>query len=101
MQTFTTLAYIGGFVSRTTNSAGMLDPEDLRDVDEALVGYLREGRVTPAYARQRLINDDFQEYSRGYVQQRLARLEEHSHAENLFGVGLYELRSDPREEDSE
>ncbi|MBX0350534.1 hypothetical protein EGH26_20310 [Halomicroarcula pellucida] len=74
----------------------MLDPTDLREVDRYLLGYLTEGRVTPTYARKRLI-DDVEEYSRGYVQQRLKRLEEHSHVTNLLDTGLYELVDDPRE----
>lgn len=77
----------------------MLSPDDLRTVDEWLLTYLVEGRVTPAYACRQLIEDDVEEYSRGYVQQRLGRLEEHDHVVNLYGVGLYELRSDPREDD--
>jgi len=76
----------------------MLDPDDLREVDEEIVVYLAEGRVTPAYARARLAADDVGDYSRGYVQQRLARLEEHSHVQNLYETGLYELVDDPREE---
>jgi len=52
--------------------------------------------VTPAHARERVASDDGEEYSRGYVQQRLSRLEEHGHATNLGG-GLYEL-VDPRDD---
>lgn len=78
----------------------MLDPDQLREVDHRVLNYLREGRVTPAYARERLIRDG-QEYSRGYVQQRLARLEEHSHVENLFDTALYELVDDPGGETDE
>jgi len=74
----------------------MLTDDDLRDVDHALLDYLTEGRVTPVYAKERLEEDDVGEYSRGYVQQRLSRLEEHDHATNLLGVGLYELVADPR-----
>jgi hypothetical protein len=75
----------------------MLSSGDLRDVDERLLDYLREGRVTPAHARERVMSDDGEEYSRGYVQQRLSRLEEHGHATNLGG-GLYELVDDPRDD---
>lgn len=75
----------------------MLDPDDLRSVDRALLRYLDEGRVTPAYARKRLDAEDVGDYSGGYVQQRLARLAEHAHAENLLATGLYELVDDPRE----
>jgi hypothetical protein len=73
-----------------------LTPDQLRAVDERLADYLADGRVTPAYARARLADDGVGDYSRGYVQQRLARLEEHSHATNLYDTGLYELVSDPR-----
>lgn len=75
----------------------MLGPDDLRAVDTTILQYLAEGRVTPAYVRTRLIADGEQEYTRGYVQQRLARLEEHGHLTNLFETGLYELVDDPRE----
>jgi hypothetical protein len=75
----------------------MLKPGDLNGMDRQLLSYLQSGRVTPAYARARLSKDNVGDYSRGYVQQRLKRLEEHSHADNLFGTGLYELVDDPRE----
>lgn len=75
----------------------MLTEDDLRDVDVHIVNYLAEGRVTPAYARVRLREEDVGDYSRGYVQQRLARLEEHEHVQNLYDIGLYELVEDPRE----
>jgi len=92
------LARIVTLVSATTDNTGMLTQDELRKVDSYLLEYLDEGRVTPAYARQRLV-DDVDEYSRGYVQQRLKRLEEHSHVDNLFDTGLYELVNDPREAD--
>lgn len=75
----------------------MLEQEDLRPIDSTILTYLEEGRVTPAYARKRLREDDGEEYSRGYVQQRLGRLEEHDHLTNLLKTGLYELTNDPRE----
>ena len=75
----------------------MLSDDDLRPVDHYIVDYLVEGRVTPAYTRERLHQDGVGDYSRGYVQQRLARLEEHNHVTNLFNTGLYELVDDPRE----
>ncbi|GGM64048.1 hypothetical protein J2752_000479 [Halarchaeum rubridurum] len=77
----------------------MLTDADLRDLDRELLDYLDEGRITPVYAQRRLEEDNVGDYSRGYVQQRLARLEEHDHAANLLGVGLYELVDDPREDD--
>jgi len=76
----------------------MLEDDDLREVDRRILAYLSERALTPAYARKRL-TDAGEEYSRGYVQQRLARLEEHDHVENLLDSGLYELVDDPREEE--
>jgi hypothetical protein len=77
----------------------MLGPDDLRDpVDGAILDLLAEGRVTPRYVRERLDGDGVGDYSRSYVQQRLARLEEHSHVRNLLECGLYELTDDPRED---
>lgn len=84
-------------VSRHSDAPAMLEPDQLREIDEQLLSYLRERAVTPAYCRKRLIQDGFDEYSRGYVQQRLARFEEHSHVENLLDSGLYELVDDPSE----
>lgn len=74
----------------------MLDADQLRDVDRRILDFLAEGRVTPVYCRTRLLEEDDQEYSRGYVQQRLTRLVEHEHARNLYETGLYELVDDPR-----
>lgn len=82
-------------MSTATNTPDVLTAGDLRDVDTLLLDYLCEGRVTPAHARERLTSDTGEEYSRGYIQQRLSRLEEHGHATNLGG-GLYELVDDPR-----
>jgi len=74
----------------------MLGPDDLRTVDEYIIKYMSKGRVTPNYARKQLATDGVDEYTRGYVHQRLARLVEHDHAVNLLDSGLYELRDDPR-----
>lgn len=74
----------------------MLSADDLREIDEVLISYLREGRVTPVYCQRRILADGKREsISRGYVQERLARLVEHSHVENLQDTGLYELVADP------
>lgn len=77
----------------------MLSDDDLREVDRTLLDYLRDGRVTPAFARARLDEESVGEYSRGYVQQRLARFQEHGHVKNLYDTGLYELVTDPRGDD--
>lgn len=75
----------------------MLEEDDLRKVDRHLLDYLSEGRVTPSYARNRLEDEGVGEYTRGYIQQRLSRFEEHDYVENKGG-GLYELIEDPRKE---
>lgn len=75
----------------------MLAADDLNEMDRHLLTYLSDGRLTPAYAKARLEDDGVGEYSRGYIQQRLARLAEHDHAVNLYGTGLYDLVDDPRE----
>lgn len=77
----------------------VLNPDDLRPVDRTLLDYLKEGRVTPVYCKKRLELGG-QEYTRGYVHERLARLVEHDHAKNLMDTGLYELIEDPRDNDN-
>lgn len=74
----------------------MIDRDALREIDETLLGYLDDGRVTPAYCKARL-GEAGEDYSRGYVQERLARFVEHGHCRNLYGTGLYDLVDDPRE----
>lgn len=78
-----------------------LDPDDdLREIDHILLDYLQEGRVTPAYCRDRLLDEGEREsITSTYCGQRLQRFEEHDHVENLYGNGLYELVEDPRGDD--
>jgi len=78
-----------------------LSADDLREVDGLILDYLQEGRVTPAYCRDRILRDGHRdEITSTYCGQRLQRLEEHGHSENLMETGLYELVDDPREQDS-
>ncbi len=72
-----------------------LDEADLREIDLELLSYLREGRVTPVYVRERMIDEGTREVTSAYIQQRLTRFVEHDHARNLYDTGLYELISDP------
>lgn len=82
--------------ARDANSMA-LDEADLREIDEVILDYLQEGRVTPAYCRDRILDDEIREkITSTYCGQRLQRLEEHDHVRNLFGTGLYELVIDPR-----
>ena len=71
-----------------------LSDDDLRDIDRKLIEYLREGRVTPAYARKRVADETGREFTGAYIGQRLHRFEEHGHVENLYDVGLYTLTED-------
>jgi hypothetical protein len=75
-----------------------LSADDLREIDVTLLNYLEEGRVTPAYGRDRMKDEEAHDVSSTYVGQRLQRLEEHGYVGNLYGTGLYELISDPRED---
>lgn len=76
-----------------------LSNDDLREIDHTVLEYLAEGRVTPAYSRDRMQDEGSHQVSGAYVGQRLKRLEEHGHVENLYNTGLYELVSDPRKND--
>ena len=83
--------------ARETMTMG-LSPADLREIDETLLGYLREGRVTAAYARKRVLDETQRDSITGaYLGQRLQRFEEHGHVTNLYDSGLYELVRDIRE----
>ena len=57
----------------------------LNDTDEAILDYLKEGRVTSAYLKTEI------DWSRAYITQRLKRMEEHGVVTNLGDTGLYEL----------
>ncbi|EMA47954.1 hypothetical protein C449_00740 [Halococcus saccharolyticus DSM 5350] len=75
-----------------------LSKNDLREIDAILVGYLKEGRVTPVYARDRVIDEGRRkEITSTYISQRLQRLTEHGHTRNLYDDGLYELVSEPED----
>lgn len=88
-------ARIVSIVMPQVESGRMLTDDELRSVDQTILSYLVEGRVTPIYCKKRL-EEDGHDYSRGYVHERLARLVEHDHVENLMKSGLYELVEDPR-----
>lgn len=62
----------------------------LNETDDRIIQILHEGRNVPANIAEEL------DFSRGYVQQRLKRLEEHGYVTNI-GRGVYELVDDPRE----
>jgi hypothetical protein len=77
----------------------VLTADDLREIDEVILDYLQEGRVTPVYCQQRILEDGHrEEITRAYIHERLTRFVEHNHAENLLDTGLYALIQDPRSE---
>ena len=58
----------------------------LNDADKAIIKELESGRGTAAFLSEQI------DWSRGYITQRLRRLEEHGYVENLEDTGLYELK---------
>jgi hypothetical protein len=87
---------------KVPHGEGVLDDDGMREIDRVLLDYLQNGRITPVYARERIVDNGIREsITEQYCQQRLKRLVEHNHAVNLFNVGLYELESDPRERTNE
>lgn len=80
----------------------VLEDEGLREIDRIILDFLQEGRVTPVYLRERIIAEGVRDsITEQYCQQRLKRLVEHDHVENLLSVGLYQLSTDPRECDND
>ena len=68
---------------------GKMDKIRLNETDKKVISKLEEGRNVPANIAEEL------GLSRQYVQQRLRRLEEHGHVQNI-GRGVYEMIDDPR-----
>jgi len=76
-----------------------LTEDQLNDLDDKILNVLSDGRATPTLLKK-MFEEEGTEVSRQYVNQRLKRLSEHDHIENLFDTGVYELVTDPREEDN-
>lgn len=67
------------------------------ELERRIVAYFREkGLITPNYVRERVYDEGVEpqggegRFSRGHVQQKVARFADHGHAENLYDTGLYE-----------
>ena len=73
--------------SELCNTMGRIN---LNKTDKKIISKLEEGRNVPANIAEEL------DLSRQYVQQRLRRLEEHGHVQNI-GRGVYEMIDDPRD----
>lgn len=69
----------------------MLEPRQLNDADEKILDELHRGRASPGFLAERT------GVEQTYINQRLRRLDEHGHVENL-SRGLWELVDDPRED---
>jgi len=76
-----------------------LTEDQLNDLDDKILNVLSDGRATPTLLKK-MFEEEGTEVSRQYVNQRLKRLSEHDHIENLFDTGVYELVTDTREEDN-
>ncbi|MFC4549366.1 MULTISPECIES: hypothetical protein [Halorussus] len=85
-------------MSKSNSPAVTLSPDQLNDLDRALLDLLVEGRLTPTLARKQLDERGLADVSRQYINRRLKRLAEHEHIGNLLGTGVYELVEDPRED---
>jgi len=72
-----------------------LTEHELNDLDEKILDVLTNGRATPTLIKM-ILEDRGTEVSRQYINQRMKRLSEHDHIENLFDTGVYELVIDPR-----
>ena len=72
-----------------------LTEEELNGLDEKILDVLTDGRATPTLVKM-ILEERGTEVSRQYINQRMKRLSEHDHIENLFDTGVYELVIDPR-----
>jgi repressor of nif and glnA expression len=72
-----------------------LTEDELNALDEKILDVLTDGRATPTLIKM-ILEERGTEVSRQYINQRMKRLSEHDHIENLFDTGVYELVIDPR-----
>jgi len=72
-----------------------LEEDELNDLDDRILDALANGRATPTLLKK-IFEKDGTDVSRQYINQRMKRLSEHDHIDNLFDTGVYELISDPR-----
>jgi hypothetical protein len=72
----------------------VLEPRQLNEADREILDELHEGRASPSYLSEQT------GVEQTYINQRLRRLDEHAHVENL-ARGLWELVDDPRDDAGE
>lgn len=89
-----------------------MEPEDLDELDEAILDYLKEGREsgepwgrgTPAVVRARLKKRGWTEEDlplRQTINNRMKNMALAGHLVNIEDKGEYEFDNDPREENDE
>lgn len=71
----------------------MVEPEELDELHQKIIGELRQGRCTPSYLSEKT------DESRQLVSQRLRDLVMAGYVEKIH-TGLYELSEDPRDQDN-
>ena len=77
-----------------------LEEDELNELDDRILDALANGRATPTLLKK-IFEKDGTDVSRQYINQRMKRLSEHDHIDNLFDTGVYELTSDPRSSTSD
>jgi hypothetical protein len=77
-----------------------LAEDELNELDKRILNALANGRATPTLLKK-MFEKNGTDVSRQYINQRMKRLSEHSHIENLFDTGVYELTSDPRNDNND
>lgn len=72
----------------------VLEPRQLNEADQEILDELHEGRASPSYLSEQT------GVEQTYINQRLRRLDEHGHVDNL-ARGLWELVDDPRDAEAD
>ena len=77
-----------------------LAEDELNELDNRILDALADVRATPTLLKK-IFEEDGTDVSRQYVNQRMKRLSEHGHIENLFDTGVYEVVFDPRKNNND
>jgi hypothetical protein len=81
-----------------SNQPSVLSDDDLNDWDHHILTQLQtHGNLTPGAVRKLLEESDTDPPVRQYINDRMRRLAEHNHLENIVNSGVYKLVDDPRE----
>lgn len=74
-----------------------MDADDLDELDQAILDYLKEGRASPALVRAALDDRGVDVPTRQTINNRMKRMELAGHLENPYDQGIYALVDDPRD----